>query len=79
MKKNGVKKSVYTCRKCSQDDFRSSMEFTKHLKKCTGPAHDPGPGPAPKENSATLDALFTISRQVGLLKEQVDTLIKRLA
>lgn len=27
---------TYVCRKCNESDFRSLMEFTKHLRKCTG-------------------------------------------
>lgn len=38
MKTSPAKKlsKSYACRKCSEDGFKTFLEFTKHLRKCRG-------------------------------------------
>jgi len=84
MKKNGARRAsrnVHICRKCNQDDFKNTIEFTKHLKKCKGPAAAPEPARVPPtpERSVTLAALHNVSEQLGSLRTEVESLIKRLA
>lgn len=75
----------YRCRKCLREDFKKLMEFTKHLKKCKGPAVPatlPQSAPASKVKQLPLWDLLSLLREVsnkaGDLKSAVDQVIKRL-
>lgn len=77
-----VLQNPYTCRKCLRDDFKKSMEFTKHLRKCNGPIM-PGNGAPGRAlpvlcNEGVVAILTDLSRKAGAFKEAVDLAIKRL-
>lgn len=85
MNKNASKPQVqgYVCRKCTQKKFRNSMEFTKHLEKCSGSASEiKVPALALVQNvkpdAKILADLIEASIKAGELKAALDRLIKRL-
>lgn len=83
MKKNAAlsqSTSQYICRKCNRDDFKKSMEFTKHLKNCKGPVSLTVllPTPQARPNASVVATLTELSEKAGELKLSIDLAIKRL-
>jgi hypothetical protein len=85
-------RNPYVCRTCKEDDFKNSMEFTKHLKRCKDRRLVPAPGldlrrphlqvvplpPMPPQSAALLPMIIDASQKAGELKHSLDALIKRL-
>lgn len=71
----------YKCRKCLREDFKKSMEFTKHLQKCKGSVSEitllPPPLPRGKPDGKFVADLIEASVKAGELKALLDSLIKR--
>lgn len=78
--------NAYGCRTCKDDDFKNSMEFTKHLKRCRVLPVLPAPSlvtpalplPTARQGSPLLPLLIDASQKAGELKHSLDALIKRL-